>query len=120
MTQYIRNPDVTLRLRKWQITDSRYTDWVVKGYSVGFFQKAEAQLAYELQAAKIQQKIRNEEIQIQVDINLFHHYPLPTIIYLSYEQDWPFLPQFWCLNFCFYPLKYIWPLRNMLLLETIL
>ena len=29
-------------------------------------QKAEAQLAYELQAAKIQQKIRNEEIQIQV------------------------------------------------------
>merc|ERR1711990_1268064 len=28
--------------------------------------KAEAQLAYELQAAKIQQKIRNEEIQIQV------------------------------------------------------
>ena len=30
------------------------------------FQKAEAQLAYELQAAKIQQRIRNEEIQIQV------------------------------------------------------
>ena len=29
-------------------------------------QKAEAQLAYELQAAKIQQRIRNEEIQIQV------------------------------------------------------
>merc|ERR1712241_221716 len=28
--------------------------------------KAEAQLAYELQAAKIQQGIRNEEIQIQV------------------------------------------------------
>merc|ERR1712142_1202785 len=28
--------------------------------------KAEAQLAYELQAAKMQQKIRNEEIQIQV------------------------------------------------------
>merc|ERR1719357_2294581 len=28
--------------------------------------KAEAQMAYELQAAKIQQKIRNEEIQIQV------------------------------------------------------
>merc|ERR1711874_643801 len=28
--------------------------------------KAEAQLAYELQAAKIQQRIRNEEIQIQV------------------------------------------------------
>merc|ERR550517_1900279 len=28
--------------------------------------KAEAQLAYELQAAKIQQKIRNEEIQMQV------------------------------------------------------
>ena len=31
-----------------------------------YIQKAEAQLAYELQAAKIQQKIRNEEIQIQV------------------------------------------------------
>ena len=29
-------------------------------------QKAEAQLAYELQAAKIQQRIRQEEIQIQV------------------------------------------------------
>ena len=35
-------------------------------FSFFFFQKAEAQLAYELQAAKIQQKIRNEEIQIQV------------------------------------------------------
>ena len=32
----------------------------------GLLQKAEAQLAYELQAAKIQQRIRNEEIQIQV------------------------------------------------------
>ena len=32
----------------------------------GTFQTAEAQLAYELQAAKIQQRIRNEEIQIQV------------------------------------------------------
>ena len=31
-----------------------------------FLQKAEAQLAYELQAAKIQQRIRQEEIQIQV------------------------------------------------------
>lgn len=31
-----------------------------------YFQKAEAQLAYELQAAKIRQKIRNEEIQIDV------------------------------------------------------
>ena len=31
-----------------------------------YLQKAEAQLAYELQAAKIQQRIRNEEIQIQV------------------------------------------------------
>ena len=30
------------------------------------FQKAEAALAYELQAAKIKQKIRNEEIQIEV------------------------------------------------------
>lgn len=29
-------------------------------------QKAESQLAYELQAAKIRQKIRNEEIQIEV------------------------------------------------------
>ena len=29
-------------------------------------QKAESQLAYELQAAKIRQKIRNEEIQIDV------------------------------------------------------
>lgn len=29
-------------------------------------QKAEAQLAYELQAAKIKQRIRNEEIQIEV------------------------------------------------------
>lgn len=29
-------------------------------------QKAEAQLAYELQAAKIRQKIRNEEIQIEI------------------------------------------------------
>lgn len=29
-------------------------------------QKAEAALAYELQAAKIKQKIRNEEIQIEV------------------------------------------------------
>ena len=34
------------------------------------FQKAEAQLAYELQAAKINQKIRNEEIQIQVNTML--------------------------------------------------
>lgn len=31
-----------------------------------FLQKAEAQLAYELQAAKIKQRIRNEEIQIEV------------------------------------------------------
>jgi hypothetical protein len=38
-----------------------------------FFQKAEAQLAYELQAAKIQQKIRNEEIQIQVIILWFDY-----------------------------------------------
>ena len=34
--------------------------------SILIFQKAEAQLAYELQAAKIRQKIRNEEIQIDV------------------------------------------------------
>ena len=32
--------------------------------------KAEAQLAYELQAAKIQQRIRQEEIQIQVTLVL--------------------------------------------------
>ena len=31
-----------------------------------YLQKAEAQLAYELQAAKTRQKIRNEEIQIEV------------------------------------------------------
>lgn len=31
-----------------------------------YLQKAEAQLAYELQAAKIKQRIRNEEIQIEV------------------------------------------------------
>jgi flotillin len=45
--------------------------------------QAEAQLAYELQSAKIQQKIRNEEIQIQVrnknsmDIinNYFRNFP---------------------------------------------
>lgn len=35
--------------------------------SLGIFQqKAESQLAYELQAAKIRQKIRNEEIQIDI------------------------------------------------------
>lgn len=33
---------------------------------ITFVQKAESQLAYELQAAKIRQKIRNEEIQIDV------------------------------------------------------
>lgn len=33
---------------------------------LGVFQKAEAQLAYELEAAKIRQKIRNEEIQIDI------------------------------------------------------
>lgn len=33
---------------------------------IDLFQKAEAQLAYELQAAKIKQRIRNEEIQIEV------------------------------------------------------
>ena len=35
-----------------------------------YSQKAEAQLAYELQAAKIQQRIRNEEIQIQVILSV--------------------------------------------------
>lgn len=29
-------------------------------------QKAESQLAYELQAAKVRQRIRNEEIQIEI------------------------------------------------------
>lgn len=33
---------------------------------ISVLKKAEAQLAYELQAAKIRQKIRNEEIQIDV------------------------------------------------------
>ena len=33
---------------------------------IHYFQKAESQLAYELQAAKIRQKIRNEEIQIDI------------------------------------------------------
>lgn len=37
----------------------------VKSYFY-LLQKAQAQLAYELQAAKIRQKIRNEEIQIEV------------------------------------------------------
>ena len=31
-----------------------------------YFQQAEAELAYRLQAEKIQQKIRNEEIQVEV------------------------------------------------------
>lgn len=35
-------------------------------YFILILQKAEAQLAYELQAAKIKQRIRNEEIQIEV------------------------------------------------------
>ncbi len=46
------------------------TDILIVLYRLPHFlfltQKAEAQLAYELQAAKIQQRIRNEEIQIQV------------------------------------------------------
>lgn len=33
---------------------------------IGALQKAEAQLAYELEAAKVKQKIRNEEIEIDV------------------------------------------------------
>ena len=43
-------------------------EFIIKKVSIFiiYLQKAEAQLAYELQAAKIQQKIRNEEIQIQV------------------------------------------------------
>lgn len=38
----------------------------LKSVTVWCLQKAEAQLAYELQAAKEQQKIRLEEIEIQV------------------------------------------------------
>jgi hypothetical protein len=50
--------------------------------SLTLFQKAEAQLAYELQAAKIQQKIRNEEIQIQVCIlsNVNHIILTPSLV----------------------------------------
>lgn len=44
--------------------------WVILGVRYWIFahslQKAEAQLAYELQAAKTRQKIRNEEISIEV------------------------------------------------------
>lgn len=40
--------------------------WTVCLSVCGYIQKAEAQLAYELQAAKEQQKIRLEEIEIQV------------------------------------------------------
>ena len=49
-------------------------------------QKAEAQLAYELQAAKIQQKIRNEEIQIQVkySVNLCNN--IETFTKLSWVK----------------------------------
>ena len=48
------------KLRKWRKYEG-------KGQVV-LLCKAEAQLAYELQAAKIQQRIRQEEIQIQVGI----------------------------------------------------
>lgn len=34
--------------------------------SFGYWQKAEAELAYELQAAKTKQRLREEEMQIQV------------------------------------------------------
>ena len=33
---------------------------------MGYWQKAEAELAYELQAAKTKQRLREEEMQIQV------------------------------------------------------
>lgn len=43
-------------------------DWLIDSLFCNFksLQKAESQLAYELQAAKIRQKIRNEEIQIDI------------------------------------------------------
>ena len=41
------------------------------------FQKAEAQLAYELQAAKIQQGIKQEELQIQV----FNSFKFPSLVF---------------------------------------
>ena len=40
-------------------------------------QKAEAQLAYELQAAKIQQGIKQEELQIQV----FESFKFPSLVF---------------------------------------
>ena len=40
-------------------------------------QKAEAQLAYELQAAKIQQGIKQEELQIQV----FKSFKFPSLVF---------------------------------------
>lgn len=44
-----------------------YLKWIHSlSLSLTLFQKAEAQLAYELQAAKEQQKIRLEEIEIEV------------------------------------------------------
>lgn len=43
-----------------------YLKCIHSGHSFSLFQKAEAQLAYELQAAKEQQKIRLEEIEIEV------------------------------------------------------
>ena len=53
-------------LIQWQINQNQ--EFLKSSYFVFWpnVQKAEAQLAYELQAAKIQQRIRNEEIQIQV------------------------------------------------------
>ena len=44
----------------------RENDWDLFWFFWWNFQKAESQLAYELQAAKIRQKIRNEEIWIDI------------------------------------------------------
>ena len=48
-----------------------------------YLQKAEAQLAYELQAAKIQQRIRNEEIQIQVILSFVMRSSFSTMYHIS-------------------------------------
>lgn len=40
--------------------------WISFFPLLGYWQKAEAELAYELQAAKTKQRLREEEMQIQV------------------------------------------------------
>ena len=86
-TQRLRTTAAVSSCRKLTLTWKWTLRWVQTLFSVagcwGFnpnrtpaltfqFQKAEAQLAYELQAAKIQQRIRQEEIQIQVKIVPFY------------------------------------------------